>query len=186
MTEAMTGAMTDPMALVTDSALGIAALIFAARLWRGQRMWALAFAFTAIAAFCGGVYHGFGDRTAFLWKATVMSVGIASFFLLAGTHRRLATVAALKLVVYLTWMTTHDGFIYVIADYGLTLLIVGIVHPAKKWIWGSIGVSVLGALVQQSKLTLDPKWLDYNDLYHCIQIVALWLLYRAAKLRGYA
>ncbi|HEX8409807.1 MAG TPA: hypothetical protein VF883_13180 [Thermoanaerobaculia bacterium] len=172
--------MTDPMALVTDSALGVAALIFAAKLWRVRRMWALAFVFTALAAFCGGVYHGLGDNTPFLWKATVMSVGIASFFLLAGTHRRLATVAALKLVVYLTWMTTHDGFIYVIADYGLTLLIAGLVHPAKKWVWGSIGVSVLGALVQQAKLTIHPKWFDYNDLYHVIQILALWLLYRAA------
>lgn len=179
-------AIADPMALLTDSALGTAALVFAIRLWRDQRMWALAFVSTAVAAFSGGVFHGFGDRMPFLWKVTVLSVGIASFFLLAGTHRRLATVAALKLVVYLTWMTTHDGFIYVIGDYGLTLLIVGLVHPVKKWVWGSIGVSLLGALVQQSKLTLDPKWFDYNDLYHLIQIVALWMLYRAAKLRDHA
>jgi len=178
--------MADPIALVSDSALGLAALIFAAKLWRVHRMWALAFVFTAIAAFCGGVFHGYGDRTPVLWKATVMAVGIASFFLLAGTHRRLAAVAAVKVVVYLTWMTAHDGFIYVIADYGLTLLIVGIVHPAKKWVWGSIGVSALGALVQQAKLTAHPYWFDYNDLYHLIQIVALWMLYRAGKLRGHA
>lgn len=35
-------------------------------------------------------------------------------------------------------------------------------------------------------LVTDSKWFDYNDLYHCLQVVALWLLYRAAKLRGYA
>jgi hypothetical protein len=171
--------MPDPMALVTDSALGVAAIVFAARLWRVHRMWALAFACTAIAAFSGGIYHGFGDRTPELWKVTVVSVGLASFFLLAGTHRRLATVAAVKLVAYLTWMTTHDDFRYVIADYGLTLLLVGIVHPAKKWVWSSIVVSVIGALVQQAGLTIDAKWFDHNDIYHCIQIVALWLLYRA-------
>ena len=174
------------MALVTDSALGIAALIFAVKLWRVQRMWALAFVFTAAAAFFGGLFHGYGDRTPMLWKGTVMSVGIASFFLLAGTHRRLAVVAAVKFVVYLTWMTTPDAFVYVIADYGITLILVGIFHPAKKWVWGSIAVSVLGALVQQSHLTLHPRWFDYNDIYHVIQIVALWMLYRAGTMRDHA
>ena len=178
--------LTDPMALVTDSALGIAALIFAAKTWRGNRMWALAFVFTGVAAICGGLFHAFGDRTPLLWKLMVMAVGIASFFLLAGTHRRLFVVAAVKFVVYMTWMTTHDAFLFVILDYGITLLLVGIFHPAKKWVWGSIGVSVLGALVQQAHLTIHPKWLDSNDLYHLIQIVALWMLYRAATMQRHA
>src|SRR5688572_22458935 len=153
--------MADPMALVTDSALGVAALLFAAKLWRLQRMWALAFTFTAVASFCGGLYHAWGDSTPELWKATVIAVGIASFFLLAGTHRRLAVVATVKLVVYLTWMTTHDDFLFVILDYGLTLLIVGVVHPAKKWIWASIGASAAGALVQQAGVTIDAQWFDH-------------------------
>lgn len=173
--------MSDPMALVSDSALGALALFFAVRLWRLHRMWALAFVFTALAGLIGGVYHGYGDRTPELWKATVMSVGLASFFLLAGTHRKLAAVAAVKLVVYLSWMTTHDEFLYVVADYGITLILTGIFHPAKKWVLGSIAVSILGAVVQQSRVTVDPKWLDYNDIYHVIQMVALWMLYRAAR-----
>ena len=178
--------MPDPIALVSDTALGLVALFFAARLWRVHRMWALAFVFTACATFVGGIYHGWGDRTEELWKAAVMLVGVASFFLLAGAHRKLAIVAAVKLVVYATWMITHDDFIYVVLDYGLTLILTGIVHPAKKWVWGSIAVSVLGALVQQSHLTIHPRWFDYNDIYHVIQIVALWMLYRAATLRGHA
>jgi len=178
--------MSDPMALLTDSALGVAAWIFAARLWRVQRMWALAFVFTGIASFCGGVFHGFGDSWLLLWKATTFSVGIASFFVLAGTDRRLQLVAVIKLIVYLSWMIGHNGFIFVVADYGLTLILVGIFHPAKKWVLGSIGLSILGALVQQTHLTLDERWFDYNDLYHVIQIVALWMLYRAATMRGHA
>ena len=171
--------MPDPIALVSDSVLGVLALIFAFRLWNVHRMWALAFVFTAAATFVGGIYHGYGDRTPELWKVTVIFVGIASFFLLAGTHRRLAVVAAVKLVVFLTWMTTHDDFIWVVADYGLTLILVGIFHPAKKWVLGSIAVSILGAIVQQLQVTLHPYWFDYNDLYHVIQMVALWMLYRA-------
>jgi hypothetical protein len=26
---------------------------------------------------------------------------------------------------------------------------------------------------------VHPYWFDFNDLYHLIQIVALWMLYRA-------
>jgi hypothetical protein len=178
--------MPDPIALVSDSALGVTALIFAIRLWRVHRMWALAFVFTALASFIGGIYHGYGDRTPELWKATVMSVGLASFFLLAGTHRRLAVVAAVKLVVYLTWMTTHDDFLYVVADYGITLILGGSFHPAKKWVLGGIAVSILGALVQQARVTVDPYWFDYNDIYHVIQMVALWMLYRAGRMRVHA
>lgn len=170
--------LTDPMALVTDSALGVAALLFASRLWRRRRMWALAFGATAVASLAGGVYHGFGDEWRVLWKVTVMAVGIASFFLLAGTHRRLAAIAVVKLVIYVSWMIGHDDFVYVIADYGLTLILVALVHPAKRWILGCIGVSVIGALVQQSGFTIHPRWFDEDDLYHLIQIVALWMLYR--------
>ena len=178
--------MPDPMALVTDSALGVLALAFAMRLWRVQRMWALAFVFTAAAGFLGGIYHGYGDRTPELWKATVMAVGVASFFLLAGTHRKLAIVAVVKLVVHLTWMTTHDDFLWVVADYGITLMLVGFVHPAKKWVLASIAVSILGALVQQLRLTIHPYWFDYNDVYHVIQMVALWMLYRAGRISVHA
>jgi hypothetical protein len=42
-------------------------------------------------------------------------------------------------------------------------------------------VSVLAALVQQSGLTLHRNF-NHNDLYHVIQLVALWLLYRGGKL----
>jgi hypothetical protein len=178
--------MSDPMALVTDSALGVVALVFAFRLWRVHRMWALAFVFTAAATFIGGIYHAYGDRTPELWKVTVIVVGIASFFLLAGTHRKLAVVAAVKLVVYLTWMTTHDDFLYVVADYGITLILVGIFHPAKKWVLGSIAVSILGAVVQQTRVTIHPYWFDYNDIYHVIQMVALWMLHRAGRMSVHA
>ena len=175
--------MPDPIALISDSALGLLAWFFAFRLWHVHRMWALAFVFTGIAAIVGGIYHGYGDRTEELWKATVFAVGFASFFLLAGTHRKLAIFAAVKLIAYLTWMAVSEAeFIYVVIDYGITLLLAGILHPAKKWVWGSIAVSVIGAVVQQSRVTVHPYWFDYNDIYHVIQMAALWMLYRAAKL----
>jgi hypothetical protein len=176
------------MALATDYLLALAAVIFAVRTWSVHRAWSQAFLFTALAAFLGGTYHAFAPENALLWKAVVYAVGIASFFLLAGAGgRALRAFATAKLVVYLIWMATHHEFVWVIADYGLTLLIVGAVHViwrsrATSWVLASIAVSIIGALVQMYRVTIDPSWFDYNDIYHLIQIAALWLLYRAAPL----
>ncbi len=193
----------EPMTLATDLMLTIAAVVFAVRLWRVHRMWALAFLFTAAGSFFGGIHHGFAPQmtplaSLVLWKATVFAIGLASFFLLAGSGGRergapgsaggtpafrwVGAIAIVKLIVFMSWMITHNNFLYVIADYGLTLLIVGIVMlvrrgPATPWVIGSIVVSVIGALVQQSGFALHRHF-NHNDLYHVIQLAALWLLYR--------
>ncbi|MDP9191797.1 MAG: hypothetical protein M3P06_08840, partial [Acidobacteriota bacterium] len=72
------------------------------------------------------------------------------------------------------------------ADYGIALLIVGAVQlwrrgPSTPWVIGSIALSVIGALVQMTAIRLHAH-INHNDLYHVIQLVALWLLYRGGKL----
>ena len=181
----------EPMTLATDYLLTIAAAVFAVRLGRTNRQWALAFLFTAAGSFFGGTYHGFYPvvsvlTAVVLWKFTVFSIGLASFFLVIGSSRKLLLIALVKLIVYMSWMTTHSEFLWVIIDYGAALLIVGAVHlvrrgPATPWVLGSIVASVLAALVQMSRLTLHEHF-NHNDLYHVIQLVALWLLYRGGKL----
>ena len=182
--------VAEPMTLITDLLLTIAALVFAARLWRVHRMWALAFLFTAAGSFFGGMHHGFAPSMApiaalLLWKATLFSIGIASFFLLAGSGRAWTIVAIVKLVIYMSWMIVHNDFVWVIADYGLTLLLIGIAQlarrgPSTPWVIGSIVVSVIAALVQQSRFALHRHF-NHNDLYHLTQMVALWLLYRCGR-----
>jgi hypothetical protein len=181
----------EPMTLATDYLLTIAAAVFAIRLWRTNRHWALAFLFTAAGSFFGGTYHGFAPvlpllTTIVLWKLTIYSLGLASFFLVLGSSRNLLLVALVKLIIYMSWMTAHSEFVWVIVDYGIALLIVAVVQlvqrgPSTRWVIGSIIVSVIGALVQMSRLTLHEHF-NHNDLYHVIQLVALWLLYRGGKL----
>lgn len=183
--------INEPMTLATDYLLTIAAAVFAIRLWHTNRQWALAFLFTAAGSFFGGTYHGFqpvvSALTAIvLWKLTLFSIGLASFFLVLGSSRKLLLVALVKLIAYMSWMTTHSEFLWVIIDYGIALLIVGFVvlvrrGPATPWVIVSILVSVIGALVQMSGLNLHAHF-NHNDLYHLIQLVALWLLYRGGKL----
>lgn len=181
----------EPTTLATDYLLFLASLVFAIRLWRVFRPWSLAFFFTALGSLFGGTYHGFLHMlTPFaaeaIWKATVFAIGLASFFLLLGTARALTTFAVVKLIVYTSWMITHDDFLWVMLDYGATMLIIGAVQiaawireraPSAPWVIGSIAVAIAGALVQASGLTLHRHF-NHNDLYHVIQLVALWLLYR--------
>lgn len=174
----------EPMTLATDYLLTVAAAIFAARLWHVNRRWALAFVFTALGSFFGGTYHGLW-QSAWMWKPTVMSIGLASFFLLSAYFPR---IAMLKFIAYASWMIFHDGFVWVIADYGITLILVGAMQLVRRsvatpWILGSIALSVIGALVQMSGFSLH-KHFNYNDLYHVIQLVALWLLYRGGLILG--
>ena len=184
--------LREPMTLATDYVLFIAALLFCVRLWRASRSWSLAFLFTAAGSFFGGTFHGFAPvlsplTGAALWKATVLSIGLASFFLLAGSGRVLTIIAVVKSVVYASWMITHDDFIWVIADYGVTLLLVAVSQavawsrwrsPSAPWFIGSVVVSIVAAIVQASRIRLHPNF-NHNDLFHVIQLAALWMLFRA-------
>lgn len=82
-----------------------------------------------------------------------------------------------------TWMITHDSFLFVIVDYGIALIVVlstqayAWVHDRAEsapWIMSSVVVSIIAAAVQQAPI----PW--HNDIYHGIQLIALWLLYRGA------
>ena len=179
----------EPMTVVTDYILAAAAAAFGVRLWRaGNRLWALAFFATATASLLGGTYHGLAYQP--LWKPTVYSIGLASLFLLAGLGRAFAVAGIVKFAIYAVWMATHDDFVYVIADYGITLFVVGVFAaawwlraraPFAPWVLGSILVSVVAAAVQQSGMSLHRHF-NHNDLYHLIQIGGLWLLYRGGVL----
>ncbi|HKR65676.1 MAG TPA: hypothetical protein VJZ00_18235 [Thermoanaerobaculia bacterium] len=175
--------VAEPMTLATDYLICVIAIVFGVRLWRVFRPWSLAFFFTAAGSLFGGTFHGFGGFA--MWKATIFSIALASFFLLSGCGRVLTSIGIVKLVATMSWMIAHDDFQWVILDYGISLLLVGIwirVRPrSAPWVWGSIAVSVLAALVQHLGFSPHPHF-NHNDLYHVIQIVALWLLYRGGLL----
>ncbi len=162
--------VNEPLTLATDSVLAVASAIFGVRLWRrGNRAWAMAFFFTAAGSLAGGLYHGFGGT--WIWIATVYCIGAAGLFLLL-PFLRLTAMAIFA--AYGAWMVVHySDFRWVIADYGLTMLLLLIVMRSR-WMTASVLVSIAGAVVQQAPIAF------HNDLYHALQLVALWLLYRAA------
>src|SRR2546428_5919498 len=111
------------MTVLTDYALAGVSAWLGFKLLGRSRFWALAFFALGLAALLGGTWHGF-LKSDFLWKATTLSVGVASFGMVVGSAfattsgmalRLLAGLAALKLLACTGWMLGHDDFIWVIA-----------------------------------------------------------------------
>lgn len=204
--------ISEPMTLLTDYLLAALVFYFGCRLltsWRrtgGQSgyWWAVGFFASAAAALAGGTYHGFlpylAPLTAFLiWKFTVFAVGLAALFLLVGAvlatlagmpRKCLLTLAGLKFFVYTLWMTAHDDYRYVIYDYAPALVAIGLLAayaglarraPFAGWLIGGVLASFAAAGIQMSGLALHAHF-NHNDLYHVVQMVAFWLLYRGGLL----
>ena len=197
----------EPTTLATDYLLGTLSEIFAVLLLRQNRnlgqscitLWAVALMAAAMASYAGGTYHGFRhvlrpQVASGLWKVATLSMGLASFLLLAAAFNSafsgrvrqwLIAAAAVKLVVYADWMLRHDDFRFVIYDYGSTLVILLLLVLTRRTrgfsghrayiAWGIL-VSIAAAAVQQSGIRLHEHF-NHNDLMHLLQMGGVWLLF---------
>src|SRR5712692_149970 len=152
--------VAEPMTMATDYALAVVAVCFCLLIFKrtppqnSQRCWAVAFAELAVAAALGGTHHGFVIEA--LWTPTVLTVGIASFAMLAGSaiattsgrlRQGLIGLALAKLLVYSVWMLGHDEFIYVVADTAVAFLAISILHlfdwkhSSARWMLARVAAS---------------------------------------------
>ena len=208
----VTTQITEPMTMLTDYALAAVSLLFAVLLFRVNRrqrqisvwLWISALSITAAAAIVGGAYHGFtfylSEATArMLWKATVYLIGLGSLFMLSGTivasvscplREWLLAATVAKFVVYAVWMAFHDEFRYVVYDYAPAMLGVLFLQiyaayargdESAKWFVAGVLVSFAAAGIQQSGFSLHRNF-NHNDLYHCIEMGAVYLFYRGGCL----
>ena len=203
--------ISEPMTMASDYVLAALALLLARPLLkvgreadrRPARLWGFALVATAAGALWGGTSHGFvlqlGETgLAVLWKLTVWSIGAASALMAAGSivavldgrvRRVLLTIVALKFAVYFVWMAFHDPFFYVIIEYAPSMVGVAGLHAyarrsgdeAAAWMIGGVAVSFAAAGIQQSGWVFH-EYFNYNDLYHLVQMAALYLFYRGAGL----
>jgi len=159
--------LTEPTTALTDYALGVVSVGFAVAMYRrigsDNRVtawfWCAAFLATAAAATAGGTFHGF---TAYL-RQTVLDTLWNIVLFLAG-----AAVAFVVAAIHGAHVRRKD-------------------HTAA-WLAGSIAVTLAGLAVQQSDFPRGV-FLNHNDVYHLIQLVALYLLFRCARTtrdRGHA
>lgn len=167
---------------------------------RSGRWWSFAFLATAVGAIAGGTSHGFAIQLGdsgwlVLWKATVYALAVASLcLLLASFHsafrgRLLTTMIILawvKFVLYALFMVSENDFDYVIYDYGSAMIVVLLLatwswvrhrSAAGPWILAGILVSFAASQIQMSGWGLHRHF-NHNDIFHVVQMLSLYLLYR--------
>jgi Family of unknown function (DUF6962) len=158
--------LTEPMTMVTDYLLALLCLGIVIALGRrsalrgGRRvgLWLLAFAVLALAAIAGGTAHGFrnplGESWARVWRVTVWSIAAGSALLVA------AGVRSVRRSQASSESARRRGI---------------------SWLERAIAVSLLGLVVLVGRIAPHESF-NQNDLYHVIQMVGLYCLYRGAAL----
>lgn len=197
--------IAEPMTAFTDLLLFVLSLTFGIRLrggtTLGRKLWSAAFIASSVGSLAGGLYHAFQldlspPLLVILWKFTAFAVGAAGLLLFCGTiyalvkqrtARALTIAATVLFVTYLAWMATHDEFIYIIAFYGGLMVATLVVCIARYriapracgLIISGIAIAAFAAAAQASHI--DPfKHFNHNDLYHVIQMISLYVMYRGA------
>jgi len=202
--------MNEPTTVLTDYLLGSLALVLGWRLARSSSsptvprlLWGASFLALVFAAFVGGTWHGIPPLVMpalrrQLWPTTYLSIGLADLLILAGAARaalargpRIVALALLagRFLVYAALILLRQDFRDVGHEYGVTLLLLFSFgadlarrsEEAAGFVLAGVVVSFGGGLVQALRLDLHPQF-NHNDLFHVIQMVGLWLLFRAGLL----
>jgi hypothetical protein len=206
------GAVTEPMTVATNAVLAVFAFVLAVRLaYRADAAgsdaagWlAAGLLATGFAAIIGALAHGTDPArdealrarfwrgalyaTGFIGAATVASV---AFFAARGSIRSAILVfAVMKLIVFIVRVARQPEFRVAAADYGaaLAILLAGAAYEMIRrrasgmtWLIAGVLVSLVAGIVQARKLTLHRHF-NNNDLYHVIQMAALYAFYRGGAM----
>ena len=200
----------EPMTTITDVLIAIIALyysreltaIYLHQLLNVQYHWIWTFRMLALGAFLGAISHGIGPYLSPLirdsiWKFTTYCIGIMSYFMvLTMLHHlfdypvvlRLRWILIALIIIYLAVVTINDNFINVIRFY-VPLMVMVVLGLLYTWLTGNadgtsmiilgILISFIAAGVQQSGIVLHEH-MNYNDIAHFIQMVAMWCFYRGS------
>jgi hypothetical protein len=200
------------MTVLTNGVLAVIAFVLTVRLGyrasaeglKASGALAGGFLATALAAVLGAAAHGTDPlvdpglrqrlwrgamhMTGFIGVATIMSV---AFFAARGAVRSAILIfAGLKLLWFSVAIARRPEFRVAAADYGgaLAILLVGAVYaairwsePGAAWLIGGVLVTLVGGIIQTRRLGLHRHF-NHNDLFHVVQMAALYLFYRGGAL----
>jgi len=201
--------IAEPDVALTDFALAVEAGWLGALVSRhggptpARRWWAAFFWSVGVGALLGGVSHGFvppsGVGGTVLWRLTLLAIGAAALAVwgagalaLGGpaASRIVAAASALFAAYAAVVLLVTDAFAVAMAHYAPAALFLFAVllrawrrTRAPAVLAGLLGLLVLaaGSLAQWARLAIAPIHLTHNAVYHLFEMLALLLLYRAAR-----
>ena len=173
--------------MISNIALGLASLYFFGLHKSKNRYWAFFFLAMALAAFVGGIYHGFpelGMQSRFIsWSLLSVALFFAQWAVFSKKiNNYLLIFFLLKGIILLSFAITNVDFLYLIIDSLISMLgfvILGnllIIKESYKLINIGIFISIISAIISRMELSLNPDYLNYNDIGHYITIISLLLI----------
>jgi hypothetical protein len=206
------GGVTEPMTVATNVVLAVLAFVFAGHLAHQSAAegsaatgcLAASMTATGLAAVIGALAHGTDPASrealrARFWRGALYTTGLigaasvasVAFFAAQGSTRTVIFVfAGIKLVVFIVRVARHPEFRVAAADYGgaLAIVLAGAAYeafrrrsPGMVWLIAGVLVSLVAGIVQARKLALHRHF-NHNDLYHVIQMAALYTFSRGGAL----
>ena len=169
-----------------------------------RRWWLLFFGSVGLASLAGALVHGFfPDPASFqrqaLWVLTLLAIGSAALagwgiggqllfrlavarWFVAGAGLGFALYAVVVLFRSRTFLVAIAGYLPAVIFLAVALAVVYRRTRARPLLLGLVGLllTLAAAGIQQGGLALHPVYFDHNALYHVVQAVALFLLFRAA------
>jgi hypothetical protein len=150
--------IAEPATLITDYILAIVVFVLGVLLVRAR--------------------HSSSGRSTMLWSIAFLTAaaaagaggtyhGFAPYF--SGSVRRSLWGVVVALISVSAGFTTSA----VVSQSEMT-------NGQKRWLRAGILLTVVGLVIQRSRLSPAVNF-NHNDLYHCIQTVAFYLLFRAAR-----
>jgi hypothetical protein len=171
---------------------------------RALGLWVGAFCAVAGSAALSGASQGFSasmssSLAALLETGTLVLASVASLLFLLSTLRvytygRVLAVSAglavAKFALFAVWVAVNDDLRMVVYDAALTMLVIIVLttwgawarrNASATWILAGVLVSMLAALFEQGRVSIHPQF-SHDDLYHVVQMGAMYLLYRGGLL----
>ena len=165
-----------------------------------HQLWGTSFITIAIGAFLGGTTHGFGPKLSqiprtVIWRATLIFVAATGLLLAMSTALVFVTgkgedalyiTAGVLLISFYNRIRTQDNFQSVVIFYLPLMGISFIGFLVAFFYYGMTGalsisigllVSLAASWVQVMKIALHENF-NHNDLFHVIQMLGMYLMYR--------
>jgi hypothetical protein len=171
---------------------------------RTRRWFAIVLGAIAVSSFLGAISHGFipeehGSLGALIWRSTLMLIGPAAVGLCMlaclllfrpGTVERARALALVALAIYvgLVLFEFHQFVIALLLYLPATLLL--LTGFVVRWRQGesfavdgaiAMVLTLVAGVLQYLHIGIHPVYFNHNAVYHLVQGIALFFLYRAGR-----
>ncbi len=199
--------LSEPVTTLTDYLITVFCLFFYFKLNKDQsetiKNWRLFFLLFGISTFLGGSVHGFfsvreGLGFNIVWLTSQVISIVSTWYAQRATLSSILVNSSnkhywrisynLQLIVFIISVFIFHSFMVVIVNTAVGLIPVMMLHfknsktdKTNAWVGYGIAVSFLTALVNATKVAIDPVYFNHKDIAHLFIILTLSIMYVGIK-----